>query len=197
MVKTKIIIVYIIVLSVISCLNFYRNSDGALRPNKINFKLDKNQSLSKPCFIDTLSVYELYSTWLGDYDLNSKRKDDYVIMNEYRYYDGTLANFKIFLRFYNNGNLSFFHIENESGLNKESFNPAKGILGVYSCIDNKILIEEFSFRGHQGSYLKSKARVKGDTIHLVRELSGYYTGKHNIFIKKEVPNEYLDWKSDW
>ncbi|WP_323028416.1 hypothetical protein [Gelidibacter japonicus] len=197
MVKTKIIAILIITLSISSCLNFYRNSEGALRPKKVEFKLDKNQDSSKTCTVDALSVYELHSTWLGDYDFNSTRKDDYNLMEEYRHYDGSLANFKTFLRFYKNGNLSFFQVDNESELNKEAFNPSKGIIGVYSCNYNGILIEEFSFRGHQGEYLNSKARVNGDTIYLINELSGYYTGKHNIFIKREVPLIFLDWKSDW
>lgn len=195
--KIKIILICVLALSISSCLNFHKNTEGILRPNKINFKLSKKQNLSEPYLIDTLCVYELYSTWLGDYNFDSKRKDDYLLIEKYHYYDGTLANFKTFLRFYNNGNVSFFHVENEPVLGEETFNPAKGVIGVYSFDNNDVLIEEFSFRGHEGQYLKSYARVKRDTIHLISELSGYYTGKHQIFIKREVPKAYLNWKSDW
>lgn len=197
MVKIKIIATLIITLSLFSCLNFYRNSKGGLRPKEVRFNLTKNQSLSKIYQIDTLNVYELYSTWMGDYDFNSKRKEDYTIISEYRYYDGTKANLRMFLRFYSNGNLSYFHVENEVELNKEMFNPAKGSIGVYAFDENDILLEMFHVPNYQGAYTKSKARIVDDTLHLINKRSGQYTGKHNIFVKREVPSTYLDWKSDW
>lgn len=195
--KPKIFIISVLVISLYSCIRLYRNNEGVLRPKKINFKLKKEQNLDKFHLIDTLCVYELYATWLGDYNFYSTRKEDYVLMDEYRYYNGDLANFKIFLRFYSNGNVSFFSHQKTKVLSKETFNPANGIIGVSSFDYDVLFIEEFSFRGHEGQYIMNKVKIKGDTIHLIGKLSGFYTGKHKIFIKKEIAKEFLDWKSDW
>ena len=126
--------------------------------------------------------------------------DDYTLIDSLRFYDGQLAHYKNFIRFYENGNFSSFHFyEKDTLIGENTFNPKNGIIGVYAIKGNElILIKEFIASPNIGGYYrKSKAISKGDTLHLIKKLTSGYKGFHHIYLKKEIPKKYLDWESDW
>lgn len=136
--------------------------------------------------IDTEVIYEefdVYNNILQRLDTADVDKSYYVI------------------RFFPNGYFHSFHlrednIHNNSSSNKNSYNPERvGIRGVYYYENNKIRYDIYGRTSEMGGVRKISGEfiINGDTLIDNRDNLSY----QNIYIKREVPKEYLDYQVDW
>ena len=145
--------------------------------------------------ITTDEIYDLYAIWFGGEDFDSEERRNYNIISKYRDYKENEEKFIDFIRFYDNGNISFFSRNKDSSLDKEMLNPLKGAIGVYNVEEEIIILQRYGAVGHGGRYINGKAIIKGDTLHVIEKVLNY--DEHSIFIKRKVPDSILDWKADW
>lgn len=148
-------------------------SKAPVNPSQYIEKMPFDNTLIK--IIDTDAVYEEYS-------------DNYSLIKKY-------DNYISFLRFYSNGCFSIFYSD-KNRIEKSMFDPKKsGYRGYYNRINNEIRFDKFGEINQMREYgkLSGIINVKGDTLYV-------YTKKNNesqIFIKRKVAKELLDFNADW
>ncbi|MCF6348612.1 MAG: hypothetical protein L3J20_09985 [Flavobacteriaceae bacterium] len=133
---------------------------------------------------ETLLTYKLYSRWIGDSKFNSKRKDQYTIIEEYRNIDGSSLSTNEYLNFYDNGKILFFYVPKNIDLNKYEINPKNGIIGNYENKDKIIYMKYKLGTGHWQKKIKSKAIINRDTLHLIEKIANHNIHKIYIRIKR-------------
>ncbi|UOY08647.1 hypothetical protein L0P88_08850 [Muricauda sp. SCSIO 64092] len=185
----------IIVLMFISCSNYFINSKGAIRPKKARFSLSIIKEQDHIDEIDTMTLYELIYRWNGKKDFDLSTNSSLFRIDNYRNYDGSKLNSKEYLRFYDSGRTSFFNISKETTITRNTLNPENGNIGVYTIHDGNILIERFVGIGHDGMYLKSRAKLIGDSLYIIEKTLNNYI--HKIYVPKKISKESFDWEARW
>lgn len=151
------------------------NPRSYLDIEKFDVKLNK--------VIDTSCIYEQFNI---DHNILS-RLDKHVETNIYSV-----------LRFYGNGCFNQFYLNRQRNqlLIKNNFNPSySGYRGYYNKKDNEIRFDMFApiTQTKEIGKLSGIINVQGDTIYLI-------TDKYReaeIFIKRKISGELLDFKADW
>lgn len=134
--------------------------------------------------IDTEVIYEEFDIYK-----NILERLDYVdVRNSYAV-----------IRFYPNGYFNTFYFRREEAFNVNSFAPLlDGYRGIYYLgKNNEIKNEIFApTRGTGRPYgrIEGEFEVHGDTIISYQRKDNRYP---DIYIKREVPKEYLDYQVDW
>lgn len=131
--------------------------------------------------IDTAVIYEEYSIESG----MLKRLDNDITHRFYGVY-----------RFYLNGCLNYFVLDKEYLVDTSYFNPDyDGYRGVYYLERNKIRCDLFAGSNELGWIGKLPATMMfiGDTLYVYKDYSKY----KSIYIKRELPIEYFNYKSNW
>lgn len=133
--------------------------------------------------IDTEIIYEEFDTYKNILE----RLDYEDVRNLYRV-----------IRFYPNGYFNSFYFRREDTFNVNSFDPfLKGHRGIYYLgKNNEIKYDIFvptTGTGHYMGKLSGEFIINGDTLIDNRDNLSY----QNIYIKREVPKEYLDFQVDW
>ncbi|MGY0408761.1 MAG: hypothetical protein ACWIPJ_10480 [Polaribacter sp.] len=101
-----------------------------------------------------------------------------------------------YLKFYSNGTYNAFVKKGQSReLDKTSFNPIKGNIGFVISKKNKYFFMAYSVI-NGGSFKKHIFENKGDTL-IVKygDANGY--GIWRCFVKKKVPEEWLNFEPDY
>lgn len=192
MVKNKIVLILLlIVLTEVSCNTWYITKEGGFRPVKPNFS---SLILDSGCgndLIDIDEVYRLYESYLGDYDFFSEKREYYESVSSNENAEEPIA----YIKFYEDCKYRRFFVKksNSKSLRINDFNTRKGTLGVFSFInDDLINMEEFMNIEGSGKYIKGKAMIYGDTVHVIMKI--YNQISHNIYIKQNIPSDSLDRK---
>ncbi|OXA98646.1 hypothetical protein [Flavobacterium pectinovorum] len=151
------------------------NATNYLEIEKFDLKLNK--------VIDTSCIYEQFNI---EYKILS-RLDKHVETNIYGV-----------LRFYGNGRFNQFYLNRERNqlLIKNNFNPSySGYRGYYNKKDSDIRFDIFApiTQTKEIGKLSGIINVQGDTIYLIT--SKYREAE--IFIKRKVSNELLDFRANW
>jgi hypothetical protein len=169
--------------------------DGTTRV-AVNQKVYKNISkfdTSMVTVIDTTVIYEAYNTLYNENGIPVYKKLARLttkIENPDNYYH--------VYRFYNNGcyNLFILDREKDASLGKNDFNPDyAGNRGIYfkedSVFIGNIVVQKNGI-GERG-IRKELFYFSGDTLFRTIKNSPYT----QIFIKRNVPSDYLKWKATW
>jgi len=103
------------------------------------------------------------------------------------------------IRFFPNGYFNSFSFRREDSFNVNSFDPLlEGNRGVYYLVgNNEIKYDIFvptTGTGHYMGKLSGDYIINGDTLINYRDKNDKYP---KIYIKREVPKEYLDYQVDW
>lgn len=182
--NNKILAVVSIIL-LISCeMKTYLLKDGITKvpikkdvyENKVKF--DKSLLTT----IDTGAIYEEFDTYrnvLKRLDSDSKRS------------------FYGVYRFYANGKFNSFGIDKSVPLDSKMFNPEyRGYRGVYYLDKNQIRYDLFAPSNELRwiGKLTGTFRFSGDTLYVQRDESPQYI---NVYIKRELPKEFLQYNANW
>lgn len=100
-------------------------------------------------------------------------------------------------RFYPDGALNFFSLNRDKPLDSIYFNPKyNGYRGVYYLENKKIRYDLFAEINGWGwiGRLSGTLTFIGDTLYVKRDYSTMYI---DIYIKRKLPDGYLDYKADW
>ncbi|MCH8904016.1 MAG: hypothetical protein IIA45_08900 [Bacteroidetes bacterium] len=180
---TKRLIYLVILFHLISCVNTYKLSDGISRVPS-NSKVYKNKSkfnISLLNTIDTSVVYEKYSI---RYNILA-RMDNHPETSIYGVY-----------RFYPGGYFNYFVLDRDIALDIKDFDPVyTGYRGVYYHEKNEIRYDNFGISNGLGwiGKLTGAFTFIGDTLYKKSDYSSYV----QIYIKRELPKEYLKYRVDW
>lgn len=103
------------------------------------------------------------------------------------------------IRFYPNGYFNSFSFRREDSFNVNSFDPLlEGYRGIYYLgKNNEIKYDIFvptTGTGHYMGKLSGDFVIQGDTLINYRDKTDKYP---RIYIKREIPKEYLDYQVDW
>ncbi len=166
------------------CYYGLRNSHGFPRNN--NFNLNLVNSKIDYSQIDTTCVYEN----IGYYE------NSILVID-----DNRLG--KNFIKFYENGRIAeflgvgydkkLFKLTSNYSLNKEEFNPLNSYMGYYYFINNRLEAKQFLNNQCDMFWVKSTIYIKNDT--LIQEYNRFFN--NSIYVKREIPVEYLIYKPDW
>lgn len=183
MVKQFFIFSLLLILSH-SCISI-RNEQDMIRVNKSRFTL---RSCINNNFvyenIDTTAVYLETSIDSKSYTINAILDTVNVI---------SLGNY---LKFYKEGKVAFF--QGAKIKNKSDFNPKKATMGFYCFNENSKYMEFIFYHVQSGNFLsKRKIEVKGDTIKEYKIPSSTGGRHYRIYIKQNIPKEFLIYKPDW
>lgn len=162
-----------------------KNEYGIPRTNLKYKKLNLSEEVFNK--IDTLSVYKRIGYYYGS--VNTVNEINYL---DSRWYPDTLSGEK-YLRFYENGKISYFFIRKQDLVNRECFNPKRGKMGRYYFKRNHIFVQIYSYGEGFGHLSNSKTIIKKDTLFMI---NGNY---HKVLIKeKNIPKKWLEnWQPDW
>ncbi len=154
--------------------------DNSVYANKLKF----DQNLLD--IIDTDAIYEEYNT----YYKTLSRLDTNVETVTYGCY-----------RFYPDGCLNFFTLHRNETINTQDFAPSYcGYRGVYYLENEKIRRDLFAEINQQRDIGKLTATLefRGDTLFLQSDKTSYNRNLEvRIYIKRKLPEGYLDFKADW
>ena len=174
--KIFILALFAIIFSCTSTKNDY----GMVRfkPTKFNIKPTKNKEYTK--HIDTSVFYMAVFS------------EEYI--KEYN-----LENFKSGFKFYGDGKVGHF-----KGVNfneAESFNPKKATMGYYNYSDEGLFIE-YVYEIPGGIYKVAKNQLivsesSIDTLVIKTFKSATSAEKKTKYVKREIPKEALNYKTDW
>lgn len=168
----------------LGCARGYFLPEGGLRPKNYKEKSYEKYSIVKSDLnskvIDTNAIYVSMATV---YTINKEKifKPIDTTKNKWAY------------RFYSNGRYSYFnlydrHFLYDHPISKLDLDPKSGVMGFYKVNSKGEIIKKSYSRTLGGDiFVKGKLFIKNDTLY-----------KDNIiFIKKQVPKEWLNWKPDW
>jgi hypothetical protein len=137
---------------------------------------------SLPALIDTASIYEEFDQYYNVL----RRLDTHIETSIYGAY-----------RFYPNGTFNLFYHDRDKSLQPNDFNPDhNGYRGVYYSKENKFHFDLFAPGNELRwiSKLTGAFRFSGDTLYVIRDVDK----KHiRIYIRRELPHEYLHYKANW
>jgi hypothetical protein len=192
MVRNSLIIALVLI-GILSCKTWYHTNEGGFWPKSPRFHLKPSQIKLEDSKIETKAIYKLYRTYLGEDNFYSKKKMyDELVSNDKYYKERSTP----VLRFYDNFRFSIFLIKQNSKISTNDFNPKGGYIGVYSLQNKNIIdMESFWYVEGSGKYVKSRGMIKQDTLHIIEKV--YNQINHKIYIKEDVPTEFLYWKVDW
>lgn len=183
MVTIKKVILYILIVSAVSCYYTGVRSEYGLPRRKIK-PLPENTDYSK---IDTNALYVPYAYYFKN-TITREAIEFYKEKDDTYPYIG-------FLKFYSKGKLGLFIIPKADTLHMQRcfFDPKKAKMGYYHIEGEKIRTK-ISIIGDATLYISNKkGRIYGDTIELSSK--NYY---YQIYIKKKIPIQLLEnWKPDW
>ncbi|MFB9080313.1 hypothetical protein ACFFLS_11530 [Flavobacterium procerum] len=102
------------------------------------------------------------------------------------------------LKFYPNGHFNKFYLHRERNqlLKKENFDPSySGYRGYYNKKDGEIRFNLYApvTQEREIGKLSGILNIQGDTIYVVTDCYK----EAEIFIKRKIPNELLDFKAKW
>jgi len=174
--KTSILCLVVIVFSCISTKNDYEMV--RFKPNRFTIKPNKNKNYIQ--HIDTTVFYM-------------------AILSEEFVEKYNLENFKSGIKFYGKGRVGRF--KGVDFNNVESFNPKKATMGYYNYSDEGFYIEDI-YEIPGGTHRLSKHEVllsesSKDTLVIRTFKSATSADKTVKYVKKVIPKEVLNYKSDW
>lgn len=104
--------------------------------------------------------------------------------------------FKAIYRFYGNGKCSSFTIT-DTLISKQGLNPKKGIMGFYKPGKNKdeVITSLYVSTPSGHVFRKWQVEIKNDTLFSNQHPNT--TNDHRIYVKRQVPKDWLDWQPDW
>jgi len=132
--------------------------------------------------IDTAVVYEEFNK---QYNI-LQRLDNHIETSFYGCY-----------RFYPDGRLNYFVLNRNKPSDLNDFNPEyRGYRGVYYSENDKIRFDLFAEIDDMQNIGKITGTliIKGDTLYVMRDVDKRYI---DIYIKRELPPGYLDYKANW
>jgi hypothetical protein len=173
-----------------ACMRVYLLKDGITQvpvdtdvyANKIGF--DKS-------LLDCIDTEAIYEEFDHQY-IVLNRLDNHIETSIYATY-----------RFYPDGRFNVFILDREMALDSNTFNPEfNGYRGIYYKENGKIRYDYFSSISELGYIGKITGTFKfnGDTLYVKRDdTKGINKTIHpvNIYIKRQLPLYYLDYKSNW
>jgi hypothetical protein len=167
-----------------ACMSTYTLRNGITKvpakPSMYKNKAKFDNSLLT--LIDTGSIYEEFDK---HYNVLT-RLDTHIETSVYGVY-----------RFYPDGTFNLFFIDRDKPLQPNDFNPEhNGYRGVYYSEENKLRYDLFAPSNGLGwiGKLTGTFRISGDTLYEIRDVDK----KHiDIYIKRKLPLDYLDYKKNW
>lgn len=179
-----------LVLLMTACMRVYLLKDGITQvpidPDVYENKIKFDKSLLD--WIDTEAIYE-------EFDHQYKvlnRLDNHIETSIYATY-----------RFYPDGRFNVFILDREMPLDSNTFNPEfNGYRGIYYKENGKIRYDYFSSISERGDIGKISGCFKfnGDTLYVKRDdIKGINRTIYpvNVYINRQLPLDYLDYKADW
>lgn len=100
-------------------------------------------------------------------------------------------------RFYPDGRFNSFGVDRNAPLDANTFNPEySGYRGVYYLEKGQIRYDLFGpvNQLYWTGELNGTFKFSGDTLYVIRDVDKRYIG---IYIKREFPQSYLDYKAEW
>lgn len=141
--------------------------------------------------IETDVIYvEEYSYLSKDNDFQRKNEKLEV---------ATGGQYKTVYRFYKNGCVNLFTINQLEDFTLNTFNPDyRGSRGVYYLKNNYVNVDFFGVKGYflgkDYGVLSKKIKIEGDTLLIKSNSEKNYI---QVFSKQRIPNEYLKYNADW
>jgi hypothetical protein len=185
--KNNYIIKYllsVIVVYITSCMPTYTLQNGRTKvPTKP--AIYKNQAKFDKTLLKIVDTGVVYEEFNKRYNVLT-RLDNHIETRIYAVY-----------RFYPNGRFNIFFIDRDKPLNINEFNPHyQGYRGVFYSEKNQIRYDLFAESNGLGwiGKLSGTFYFNGDTLYIKRDEA---SKEFDIYIKKELPSGYLNYKAVW
>lgn len=168
---------FILILSMISCKNVYKNKYGIYEPNKSNYLLKDKKGDDIPIELDTLNLYKYYGYYGENNDLIKEK---------------SLNGWDIYNKYCSNGRFFSFGTDK---LTEKNLDPNYGTKGyyIYNSKEREIKSEVYT-NGNGGQFviLRFKISKLGDTL-----TSFDKNIKQSVYIRVKIPQEWKRFKSNW
>ena len=143
--------------------------------------------------IDTTVVYEEFTKYI----YKGLEKIKVNIPERLNKHDKT-STYQVY-KFYNNGDVNLFVLYKNDSLKNNNIKPNYlGYRGVYYSKKNQIQIDLFTVTGYnfkkEYGIINNIIEMKGDTLF---EKSTKDITSVSVYIKRKIPKEFLNYKSDW
>lgn len=167
-------------LTLLGCKSIYQHDKNECGTYRIKHKmLQVDNSFYKVC--DTASVYQYDGEFTRD---NSS--SIYYVKHDY----------KNFYKFYKNGKVGYFGIDDNEKLSMEKMNPCRFLNAYYGYNKKKNYILKRTVVSNSNDIFDVVFEIQfhKDTLKIISKEN---RNDIKIFLRKEIPKEWLIYKPDW